>query len=156
MVQSSWLGLWFISFLRMKAFKEEGDFRKGRCAPALSLKCLLITVLTKWFPVHKLGPYSTYWSLSTCRESFAIVKGAVHLLEDGERADLDEECSPPPASPVKEGNGASDTRRRQLRAMVEQLRPEDTIKLVRPCVSEHIIVQGVYLFQILNVFLLML
>ncbi|XP_076595297.1 protein phosphatase Slingshot homolog 3 [Chaetodon auriga] len=63
------------------------------------------------------------------RESFALVKGAVHLLEDSERADLGEESSPTPASPVKEGNGASDTRSRQLHAMVELLRPEDTIKL---------------------------
>ncbi|XP_073343080.1 protein phosphatase Slingshot homolog 3 [Pagrus major] len=63
------------------------------------------------------------------RESFALVKGAVHLLEEGEGADLDEETSPTPASPVKEGDRASDTRRKQLHAMVEQLRPEDTIKL---------------------------
>ncbi|XP_070818168.1 protein phosphatase Slingshot homolog 3 [Chaetodon trifascialis] len=63
------------------------------------------------------------------RESFALVKGAVHLLEDSERADLSEESSPTPASPVKEGNAASDTRSRQLHAMVELLRPEDTIKL---------------------------
>ncbi|TKS72396.1 Protein phosphatase [Collichthys lucidus] len=63
------------------------------------------------------------------RESFALVKGAVHLLEDGKRSDLDEETSSGPVSPVKEGDRASDTRRRQLHAMVEQLRPEDTIKL---------------------------
>uniref|UniRef100_A0A671WY94 protein-serine/threonine phosphatase n=1 Tax=Sparus aurata TaxID=8175 RepID=A0A671WY94_SPAAU len=63
------------------------------------------------------------------RESFALVKGAVHLLEEGEEADLHEESSPTPVSPVKEGDRASDARRKQLHAMVEQLRPEDTIKL---------------------------
>lgn len=57
------------------------------------------------------------------------MKGAVHLLEDGERADLDEETPPAPASPTKEDDQASDIRRRQLHAMVELLRPEDTIKL---------------------------
>ncbi|KAM3612347.1 uncharacterized protein V6R79_007170 [Siganus canaliculatus] len=61
------------------------------------------------------------------RESFALVKGAVHLLEDGKVAEIHEET--PPTSPVKEGSGASDTRRRQLHAIFEQLRPEDTIKL---------------------------
>nr|XP_046261297.1 protein phosphatase Slingshot homolog 3 [Scatophagus argus]XP_046261298.1 protein phosphatase Slingshot homolog 3 [Scatophagus argus] len=63
------------------------------------------------------------------RESFALVKGAVHLLEDGKQADIDEETSVPPVSPAKEGVGASDMRRRHVHAMVEQLRPEDTIKL---------------------------
>ncbi|XP_070769453.1 protein phosphatase Slingshot homolog 3 isoform X1 [Enoplosus armatus] len=62
------------------------------------------------------------------RESFALVKGAVLLLEDGERGGLDE-TDPTPTSPVKEGGGASDARGRQLHAMVELLRPEDTIKL---------------------------
>ncbi|XP_037635882.1 protein phosphatase Slingshot homolog 3 isoform X1 [Sebastes umbrosus] len=61
------------------------------------------------------------------RESFALVKGAVLLLEDGER--VDEEAPPTPPSPVKEGGRAPDTRRRQIHAMVELLRPEDTIKL---------------------------
>uniref|UniRef100_A0A3Q3VRY2 protein-serine/threonine phosphatase n=1 Tax=Mola mola TaxID=94237 RepID=A0A3Q3VRY2_MOLML len=63
------------------------------------------------------------------RESFAIIKGAVHLLEDGKREDHDEESSPSPATPVKEGDGKSDIQRRQLHAMIEQLRPEDSIKL---------------------------
>lgn len=57
------------------------------------------------------------------------MKGAVHLLEEGERANIDEEAPPAPVSPTKEGDRASDTRRKQLHAMVEQLRPEDTIKL---------------------------
>lgn len=57
------------------------------------------------------------------------MKGAVHLLEEGERANLDEEAPTAPVSPTKEGDRASDTRRKQLHAMVEQLRPEDTIKL---------------------------
>lgn len=59
------------------------------------------------------------------------MKGAVHLLEDDERAGLEVETLPSPASPVKESK-VSETRRRQLHAMVEHLRPEDTIKLVRP------------------------
>lgn len=63
------------------------------------------------------------------RESFALVKGAVLLLEDDERVGLDEEASPSPPSPVNEGGEAPNTRHRQLHAMVEQLRPEDTIKL---------------------------
>ncbi|KAL3044879.1 hypothetical protein OYC64_013201 [Pagothenia borchgrevinki] len=63
------------------------------------------------------------------RESFALVKGAVLLLEEGERVSLDEETSSSPPSPVKEGDRASDKRHKQLHAMVEQLRPEDTMKL---------------------------
>ncbi|XP_056239145.1 protein phosphatase Slingshot homolog 3 isoform X1 [Seriola aureovittata] len=63
------------------------------------------------------------------RESFALVKGAVLLLEDGEGLDLHDETSPTATSPVKQGSGASDTRHRHLHAMIEQLRPEDTIKL---------------------------
>lgn len=65
------------------------------------------------------------------------MKGAVLLLEDGEREGLDEETSPAPTSPAKESGGASDKRHRQLHAMVELLRPEDTIKLVRPRVHVH-------------------
>lgn len=72
--------------------------------------------------------------MSMCRESFALVKGAVHLLEDGDRADPEEEVAPSPASPGKEGDRASDMRRRHLHAMVEHLRPEDTMKLVTCCV----------------------
>lgn len=60
------------------------------------------------------------------------MKGAVLLLEEDEREGLHEETSPTPNSPVKGGDGASDKRHRQLHAMVELLRPEDTIKLVRP------------------------
>ncbi|KAF3838280.1 hypothetical protein F7725_010048 [Dissostichus mawsoni] len=63
------------------------------------------------------------------RESFALVKGAVLLLEEGERVGLDEETSSSPPSPGKEGDRASDKRLKQLHAMVEQLRPEDTMKL---------------------------
>ncbi|XP_047440859.1 protein phosphatase Slingshot homolog 3 [Mugil cephalus] len=63
------------------------------------------------------------------RESFALVKGAALLLEDGDSVGLHEETSQPPTSPVKQDSGASDTRRRHLHAMVEQLRPEDTLKL---------------------------
>ncbi|KAM6952348.1 protein phosphatase Slingshot homolog 3 isoform 1-T1 [Lycodopsis pacificus] len=63
------------------------------------------------------------------RESFALVKGAVLLLEEGDRVSLDEETFPTPPSPVKEGGGAPDRRRRHLHAMIQQLRPEDTVKL---------------------------
>ncbi|KAM9376292.1 protein phosphatase Slingshot homolog 3 [Pholidichthys leucotaenia] len=63
------------------------------------------------------------------RESFALVKGAVHLLEDGESGEIPEETCHTPTSPVKQGSRASETQRRHLHAMVEQLRPEDTIKL---------------------------
>ncbi|XP_053179261.1 protein phosphatase Slingshot homolog 3 [Scomber japonicus] len=58
------------------------------------------------------------------RESFALVKGAVLLLEDGKREGLQEETSP-----IKQGVDASSTRHRHLHAMFELLRPEDTIKL---------------------------
>lgn len=60
------------------------------------------------------------------RESFALVKGAVLLLEDGER---DEETSASNTSPSKQSNRASGAQHRQLHAMVELLRPEDTIRL---------------------------
>lgn len=66
------------------------------------------------------------------------MKGAVLLLEEGEGLGPDEETSPTVASPEKQGGGASDTRHRHLHAMIEQLRPEDSIKLVRPHVSTHI------------------
>ncbi|XP_061755899.1 protein phosphatase Slingshot homolog 3 isoform X2 [Nerophis ophidion] len=59
------------------------------------------------------------------RESFALVKGAVLLLEEAEREDLHEDTPPP-----KQEDGASDTRHRHIHAMVELLRPEDSIKLV--------------------------
>ncbi|XP_020308608.1 protein phosphatase Slingshot homolog 3 isoform X1 [Oncorhynchus kisutch] len=64
------------------------------------------------------------------RESFALVKGAVLLLEEGEGEGTHEETSPNHSpSPLKLGGGASDTQHRQLHAMVSLLRPEDTIKL---------------------------
>ncbi|KAG7230284.1 hypothetical protein INR49_024388 [Caranx melampygus] len=63
------------------------------------------------------------------RESFALVKGAVLLLEEGDGLDRHEETSPTVASPEKQSGGASDTRHRHLHAMIEQLRPEDSIKL---------------------------
>ena len=65
------------------------------------------------------------------------MKGAVLLLEEGERVGLDEDTSSSPPSPGKEGDRASDKRHKQLHAMVEQLRPEDTMKLVRPQVYRH-------------------
>uniref|UniRef100_A0A8C6U6E3 protein-serine/threonine phosphatase n=2 Tax=Neogobius melanostomus TaxID=47308 RepID=A0A8C6U6E3_9GOBI len=57
------------------------------------------------------------------RTSFALVKGAVLLIED-EAKDEDS----PPSSPTKQ-DGVSDARHKQIHAMVELLRPEDTIKL---------------------------
>lgn len=59
------------------------------------------------------------------------MKGAVHLLEEGDKDDVEDETPSSPTSPAKEGDGASEARRRQLHAMVEQLRPEDTMKLVK-------------------------
>lgn len=63
------------------------------------------------------------------RESFALVKGAVLLLEDGESGSLHQATSHTPTSPVKQSSGAPDMRHRHLRAMIEHLRPEDTVKL---------------------------
>lgn len=60
------------------------------------------------------------------RESFALVKGAVLLIEDEAE---DEDLPPLLSSPTKQNDRLSDTRHRQLHAMVELLRPEDTIKL---------------------------
>ncbi|XP_069577457.1 protein phosphatase Slingshot homolog 3 [Brachyistius frenatus] len=60
------------------------------------------------------------------RESFALVKGAALLLEDGDGVGLHEDAQ---TSPLKQSSQASDNRHRHLHAMVEQLRPEDTIKL---------------------------
>lgn len=68
------------------------------------------------------------------RESFALVKGAVHLLEEGNKDDAEDETASSPTSPSKESDAASEARRRQLHAMVEQLRPEDTMKLVNALV----------------------
>lgn len=63
------------------------------------------------------------------RESFALVKGAVLLLEDGKSGSLHQEMSRTPTSPVKQSSGAPDMRHTHLRAMIEHLRPEDTVKL---------------------------
>ncbi|XP_033829837.1 protein phosphatase Slingshot homolog 3 [Periophthalmus magnuspinnatus] len=60
------------------------------------------------------------------RESFALVKGAVLLIEDEPR---EGDSSPPLTSPTKQNDTVSNARHRQLHAMVELLRPEDTIKL---------------------------
>ncbi|XP_076877126.1 protein phosphatase Slingshot homolog 3 isoform X2 [Brachyhypopomus gauderio] len=61
------------------------------------------------------------------RESFALVKGAVLLLEEGARLGIHEEATPPPHPDV--GGVESGTQHRHLHAMVSLLRPEDTIKL---------------------------
>ncbi|XP_024139524.1 protein phosphatase Slingshot homolog 3 isoform X2 [Oryzias melastigma] len=63
------------------------------------------------------------------RESFALVKGAVLHLEDGERTDEPKETSQLASPSSKQGNTASVTKNKHLHAMLEQLRPEDTIKL---------------------------
>uniref|UniRef100_A0A8C1FPK0 protein-serine/threonine phosphatase n=1 Tax=Cyprinus carpio carpio TaxID=630221 RepID=A0A8C1FPK0_CYPCA len=62
------------------------------------------------------------------RESFALVKGAVLLVEEGEREGLNEETLPSLLGP-RQGGRASDTQRRHLHAMISLLRPEDTVKL---------------------------
>ncbi|XP_076021110.1 protein phosphatase Slingshot homolog 3 [Genypterus blacodes] len=70
------------------------------------------------------------------RESFALVKGAVLLLEENEREgnheeeEEEEEKTPPEQTePAEGGARASDTQHRHLHAMLELLRPEDTIQL---------------------------
>ena len=65
------------------------------------------------------------------RESFLLVKGAVLLLEEGDREGPNEETSPNQAVPPKVGASASDWQHCHLHAMVSLLRPEDSIKLVR-------------------------
>lgn len=65
------------------------------------------------------------------------MKGAVLLLEEAEREGFREEIPHPATSPVKQGGRASDKQRRHLHAMIEQLRPEDTIKLVMCHVPPH-------------------
>ncbi|XP_017329895.1 protein phosphatase Slingshot homolog 3 isoform X1 [Ictalurus punctatus] len=63
------------------------------------------------------------------RESFAFVRGAVLLLDDGVREGPHEEATPSqfPNAPLV--GGASDTKHKHLRAMISLLRPEDTVKL---------------------------
>ncbi|XP_062406017.1 protein phosphatase Slingshot homolog 3 isoform X2 [Sardina pilchardus] len=61
------------------------------------------------------------------RESFALVKGAVLLLE--EEQGEDESTSPPPQGSPSSGSRDSNMQHRQLQAMVSLLRPEDTFKL---------------------------
>ncbi|XP_067103805.1 protein phosphatase Slingshot homolog 3 isoform X1 [Osmerus mordax] len=63
------------------------------------------------------------------RESFLLVKGAVLLLEEGDRQGPNEETSPNQAVPPKVGASASDWQHCHLHAMVSLLRPEDSIKL---------------------------
>ncbi|XP_061541086.1 protein phosphatase Slingshot homolog 3 isoform X1 [Phycodurus eques] len=58
------------------------------------------------------------------RESFALVKGAMHLLDEAQREELHEETLP-----QKPEDCAPDKRHRHIHAMVELLRPEDSIKL---------------------------
>uniref|UniRef100_A0AAR2KSX7 protein-serine/threonine phosphatase n=1 Tax=Pygocentrus nattereri TaxID=42514 RepID=A0AAR2KSX7_PYGNA len=60
------------------------------------------------------------------QESFALVKGAVLLLEEG---GAPVGTTPPSYQSIGLGGGASDTQHRHLQAMVSLLRPEDTVKL---------------------------
>ncbi|XP_028816413.1 protein phosphatase Slingshot homolog [Denticeps clupeoides] len=60
------------------------------------------------------------------RESFALVKGAVLLLEE---EGLQDENSPSPQTSPKFVAKASNTQHRHLQAMVSLLRPEDSIKV---------------------------
>lgn len=109
----------------MRHFKEEGDFRKGQCYPVL--------FLNGWIKHVPVGWCALTDALSPHRESFAVVKGAVHLLEDAEKTNLDEDLSS-----EEESEKAPDSRSRQLHAMVEHLRPEDTMKLVSINPNFHI------------------
>ncbi|MCJ8733719.1 hypothetical protein PDJAM_G00226770 [Pangasius djambal] len=63
------------------------------------------------------------------RESFAFVRGAVLLLEDGAREGPNEEDTPSLCPNALLVGGASDTKRKHLHAMISLLRPEDTVKL---------------------------
>ncbi|XP_057706032.1 protein phosphatase Slingshot homolog 3 [Corythoichthys intestinalis] len=58
------------------------------------------------------------------RESFALVKGAVLLLEEAQKEEHDEEMPP-----QKQEDSTQDKRHKHIHAMVELLRPEDSIKL---------------------------
>lgn len=69
--------------------------------------------------------------LSLHRESFAFVRGAVLLVEEGAREGPHEEATPFPVSDTQLVGGASDTKHKHLRAMISLLRPEDTVKLVQ-------------------------
>uniref|UniRef100_A0A669D5X2 Uncharacterized protein n=1 Tax=Oreochromis niloticus TaxID=8128 RepID=A0A669D5X2_ORENI len=88
----------------------------------LSLHCCTLSVL------YHISPEELFFP--TILESFALVKGAVLLLEDGKSGSLHQETSRTPTSPVKQTSGAPDMRHTHLRAMIEHLRPEDTVKLV--------------------------
>ncbi|KAG7328792.1 hypothetical protein KOW79_006966 [Hemibagrus wyckioides] len=63
------------------------------------------------------------------RESFAVVRGAVLLLEEGPREGPHEEATPSQFPNAQLVCGASHTNHRHLHAMISLLRPEDTVKL---------------------------
>lgn len=67
------------------------------------------------------------------RESFALVKGVVLLLEEGEQTG--DETAPTLCKPLPSREGQSDDQHRHLHAMVSLLRPEDTLKIVRALTS---------------------
>lgn len=63
------------------------------------------------------------------------------LLEDGEIGNCSEDSSSIATCLEKKDIGTSNARHRHLRAMFEQLRPEDTIKLVSPGGCTHVVNQ---------------
>lgn len=85
----------------------------------------------------------SYFYFLHVRESFAFVRGAVLLLEEGEREGPHEEATPSLFPNAQLVGGASDTKRKHLHAMISLLRPEDSVKLVR---YEHHIVCLFYFF----------
>lgn len=91
---------------------------------------LMIHVYFSVYSVSSRNALLINFSFPHTRESFALVKGAVLLVEEGEREGLHEETVPPLLGP-RQGGRASDTQRRHLHAMISLLRPEDTVKLVR-------------------------
>lgn len=109
---------------RMRLSQDEEDFRKGECSwHSFNHACVLYCISSRNARlINFLFPHT--------RESFALVKGAVLLVEEGEREGLQEETIPPLLGP-RQGGQASDTQRRHLHAMISLLRPEDTVKLVR-------------------------
>lgn len=90
---------------------------------------LIIHVYFSVYSVSSRNALLINFSFPHTRESFALVKGAVLLVEEGER-EPHEETVPPLLGP-RQGGRASDTQRRHLHAMISLLRPEDTVKLVR-------------------------
>lgn len=109
----------FLMVVTYFIIKDETFQRRGRLQKR---SVLFLNSRLKHAPV---GSCALTDALSIHRESFALVKGAVHLLDDEEKSHRDEDVSS-----TEESEKAPDAQSRQLHAMVEQLRPEDTMKLV--------------------------